>query len=228
MSKKKKEIISKQLNEVFIILAITLFSIIFWDSFFIYPIKIFVVVLHEISHAIAAIVSGGTVKSISISSYLGGITKTNGGNSLVIASAGYLGSLVIGALLFISAYNIKIRKPFTTILSIIILLSTIGYMKGNIQIFLSLLISIFFFLLPRFFNEYIVANFLKFIGLISCLYVLTDIKNDLLTTSIRETDAQVIEFITGFPSLAIGFVWLVVSIVVVYFVVRYGIVKSST
>jgi len=227
MPKKKKNKTKQQLNELVIILAITIFSIIFWDSFFIYPIKVFVIVLHEISHAIAAIITGGTVRSISISSYLGGVTKTNGGNSLVIASAGYLGSLIFGALLFISAYNNKLRKPIATILSVIILLSTIGYIKENIQVFFGLLISVFFFLLPRFFNEFITTFFLKFIGLISCFYVLTDIKNDLITTSIRETDAQVIEFLTGFPSLAIGFIWLVISIIIVYFVVKYGIVKSS-
>jgi hypothetical protein len=226
MPKKKKTNIKHQLNELLVIIGIVIFSIIFWDSYFIYPIKFFVIILHEISHAIATIVTGGVVKSILISFDLGGVTQTNGGNSIIIASAGYLGSLVIGAFLFVSAYDIKIRKITLTVLSVVLLLSVVGYMQGNIQVFFGLLISIFFFLLPRYLNEIIVSYFLKFIGLISSLYVLTDIKNDLLTTSIRETDAQVIEFLTGIPSLVIGFIMLVISLAVVYVVIRYSLVKS--
>ncbi len=221
MSKKKKSNIKRQTNELFIIFGIALFSIIFWDSFIIYPIKFFVVILHEISHAIATIITGGVVKSITVTLDLGGITKTNGGNYLIIASAGYLGSLIIGGFLFYSAYNLRTRKITSTILAIIILLCTVGYLKGNIQIFLGLIISFLFYLLPRYFNETVASYFLKFIGLVSCLYVLTDIKNDLITTSIRETDAQAIEFITGIPSLLIGFSWLFISLLVIYFLIKY-------
>ncbi len=223
MAKKNKQTVKKQINEFLIIAGIILFSILFWDSVFIYPIKFFVVILHETSHAIVTIITGGTVKSIYITSYLGGITKSNGGNSLLIASAGYIGSLIIGALLFISAYNIKVRTITTKVLSIILLLITVGYLKGSLSVFFGLMVSIFFFFLPEYFNKVFASFFLKFIGLISCLYVLTDIKNDLITTSIRETDAQIIEFITGIPSLAVGFLWLVISLLTVYFLIRYSL-----
>jgi len=37
-----------------------------WDTPFVYPIKIFVVFLHELGHALAALLTGGQVVSIQI------------------------------------------------------------------------------------------------------------------------------------------------------------------
>jgi hypothetical protein len=98
MSKKIKSEQNK--TDIYIPLGISIFSLILWDSSIIYPIKIFVVLLHEISHAIAAIVSGGSVESISLDLNLAGNTVTKGGNQILIALSGYLGSLIFGLLNF--------------------------------------------------------------------------------------------------------------------------------
>ena len=37
-----------------------------WDTRIIYPLKIFVVFLHEVSHGIAAVVGGGSIARIEI------------------------------------------------------------------------------------------------------------------------------------------------------------------
>ena len=54
-----------------------------------------------------------------------------------------------------------------------------------------------------------------FIGLTSCFYVVADIKQDLLTTTLRETDTQILEYLTGVPALAIGFFLFLLSILTV-------------
>ena len=224
---KTKSAYNKQF-EIFIILAFSIFSITLWDSLLIYPIKFFVVLLHEISHSIMTIITGGKVNEIFISFDLGGSTLTSGGHKLLIASAGYLGSLIFGAVLFIAGYNKKHTKLICTIVSIIILLHTIGYIQYGTQIVFALSISLFLFFLPRYFNTIIFSYILKFIGLTSSLYVLSDIMDDLITTSLRETDAQAIEFITGIPSLVIGIIWLSISIVIIYFLIRYSFKKGIT
>ena len=121
---------SKKKNiDILIILSISIFSLLLWDSQIIYPVKIFVVLLHEISHAIAAIVSGGSVEKIFLDVHLAGSTITKGGNQILIALSGYIGSLIIGSLIFISADSKNFNKWLTTILAIIIFLVAVNLVQ---------------------------------------------------------------------------------------------------
>jgi hypothetical protein len=47
-----------------------------WDTPLVYPIKIFVVFLHELGHALAALLTGGQVVSIQIFPDESGLTTT--------------------------------------------------------------------------------------------------------------------------------------------------------
>lgn len=74
-----------------------------WHTPVVLPLKILVVFLHELSHAIVVIVTGGSVDSFSISPRQGGLVMARGGNRFLSLSAGYLGSLAFGmGLLFIA------------------------------------------------------------------------------------------------------------------------------
>lgn len=216
---KKKNSVNKNI-EIFLLLSITFLSFIFWETPLVYPIKIFVILLHEINHAAAAIITGGSVKTINLNLNFSGQTITKGGNLIIIAMSGYIGSLLVGSLLFISADNPKFRNLFTIILSAIILLTATNLIQGGIQVFISLVIALFFYFVPRFVNNDITNILFKFIGLTSCFYVISDIKQDLLTTTLRETDTQILEYITGIPAIVIGFSWFIFSIVIVGFLIK--------
>ena len=43
-----------------------LIALVFWDFVFMYPIKVFVVLLHELGHGLAAVVSGGLEEEIQV------------------------------------------------------------------------------------------------------------------------------------------------------------------
>ena len=63
-----------------------------WDTPLVYPLKIFVVLLHEVSHAVVAVVTGGTIERIILDPREGGACYCPGGNTFLTLSAGYLGS----------------------------------------------------------------------------------------------------------------------------------------
>jgi hypothetical protein len=207
-------------QEIILIMILSVTILFFWETGIVFPIKLFVVILHEISHAAAAILTGGTVKSIDFSMNLAGITKSAGGNMIITASAGYLGSLLAGVLLYLSSKNKKLRIWFTTILSVVLFLASVNLISGGLQTFLTILIAVLFYLLPRYIPESINRVFLRFLGIISCLYIISDIKQDLLTTTLRETDTQILEYMTGIPALLIGLVWFLVSVLVLFYLLR--------
>jgi hypothetical protein len=212
--------------ELGIALFISLITILLWNSVVIYPIKIFVVLLHEMSHGLAAILSGGKIIRIIVTRELGGETITSGGLKFVIAASGYLGSLFFGAMMFYSAYNKKFSMWFNTILSIMILLFTVNYIEGSFTIIFALIFALFLFLSPRLLNNMVHSYAMKILGLICSLYVLVDIKEDLLTLRIVPSDAQILADISGIPAFIWGSAWLIVTIVIVYYMYAFSYKKG--
>ena len=71
----------------------------FWDTALIKPFRFFVVLVHEVNHAAAALITGGEVLEIRTHWNESGHTLTKGGFFPLISAAGYVGSALWGALL---------------------------------------------------------------------------------------------------------------------------------
>ncbi|NLI01687.1 MAG: M50 family metallopeptidase [Chthonomonadales bacterium] len=92
------------------LLATSAASVVFWyipGAFIVaYPIRLFVTLVHEAGHAMAAVLTGGSVASISIAPTGSGLTETLGGIPLLIYPAGYVGAAAAGAgLLLLSRWR---------------------------------------------------------------------------------------------------------------------------
>ncbi|WKZ68308.1 MAG: M50 family metallopeptidase [Melioribacteraceae bacterium] len=215
MTKKNQKIL--HLSIIFGILLISFFA---WNTFVLFPIKIFVVLLHEMSHGIVAVFTGGKIISIEVTEYLGGITTTEGGNIILIASSGYLGSIAIGTLLFYSSFDKKLSIWFTTGLAILLLIFTANFLIGTVSQITAMLAAIILIISPRYFNAIANQILLQAIGLVSVFYVLIDMKEDLLSGSTYKTDSNLLESLTTIPSTFIALFWMSISIIVIYFLVR--------
>jgi len=66
-------------------------------SLALYPLRLFVTFIHEGSHALAAIITGGVADRIVVLPDASGYTLTGGGWGILIAMAGYLGAAAYGA-----------------------------------------------------------------------------------------------------------------------------------
>src|SRR4030095_17230074 len=69
-----------------------------------YPFRIFVTFIHEGGHALAALLTGNSVTSLSVATNASGETYTTQGgiiSQVLISSAGYVGSMAFGALLLV-------------------------------------------------------------------------------------------------------------------------------
>ncbi len=72
-----------------------------YSNYLLYPLRLFVTFVHEGGHALAALVSGGSVASIRVLSNGEGVTQTwiDPHWSWLVYSGGYLGTAVFGAIL---------------------------------------------------------------------------------------------------------------------------------
>ena len=230
MAKNKKIKLTKRqklLLEYGITIGFLLIAFFMWNTFLIYPIKLFVVITHEMSHGLAAVLTGGKVESIVITSSLGGETHSREGIKFIIASAGYLGSLLFGVLLFIAGYKEKFRKFFSVLLAIIFILFAANYFEGNIGKIAALFFAAIFIIMPIYLPQTVNRYFYKLIGLISMLYVVIDIKEDLLTNVYRPSDAQYIAAITSTSATFWSILWFLISVVTIIFSVRWGLKQKG-
>jgi hypothetical protein len=84
-----------------------------WGAFVLYPFKLFTTWVHECSHALMTVLTGGVVRGIAIEPDTSGVTQSLMPAGVLargcVASAGYLGASVIGCLL-VAATRVERRS----------------------------------------------------------------------------------------------------------------------
>jgi hypothetical protein len=194
--------------------VVAILSFFFWDSLVVYPLKILVVLFHELSHGLAAILSGGAIDHIEISSEQGGLCVTRGGSAFLILNAGYLGSLAWGAGLLVASGRSRHDRLILGILGAILLLVTIIYIRSMFGVLYGLVTSIVFIVVAAKLPNWISDILLKIIGTVSCLYAVWDIGSDVLFRHIPGSDAYRLAEMTYIPSIVWGALWVVLAVIV--------------
>lgn len=209
-------------KQIFILFSIILLIIVLWNTWVVFPLKILVVFFHELSHALAAWLTGGKVIEIQLNASQGGHCITRGGMRFVVLTAGYLGSLIMGGTILSVAARGKQDKVVIGILGLIILGVTMFLVRPIIHFgfLFGLLSGLLLFAcgvwLPQHVNEFI----LKVIGLTSCLYVLLDIKSDVLDRPNLRSDAYMLGELTHIPTVVWGVFWLSAAFILTIYFLR--------
>lgn len=105
-----------------------------------YPIRLFSTFIHETGHILAALLTFGSVKSMTVHLDTSGLTYTAGGLRFAISSAGYVGTALFGALMLLGAHSERTARWALGLTGALILAVT-GLFAGegsNIPVFLGL------------------------------------------------------------------------------------------
>lgn len=183
-----------------------------WNTLFVYPLKIFVVFMHEVSHGLAAIATGGRILEIQINPQQGGHALTQGGSRFWTLTAGYLGSLLWGGVILLLAARTRFDKAISILIGFGMVAISIGFGESTFTYLFGIgfgvaLIAIGFYL-PEAVNDWI----LRIIGVTSCLYAILDIKSDVLDRSNLRSDARMLSEVTGIATEIWGAVWILIAI----------------
>lgn len=202
-------------------------AIFFWNAPVLLPIKTFVVFLHELSHGLAALLTGGRVERLMLVGEEGGLAYTRGGNQILIASAGYVGSALWGALLMRLAWQRdNVRRYAIHGIAAIFMLTVLLYVRdlytlGMVALFVGVL-----FLLGRFGDGRVHMAVLWMLGSFSALYAVVDIGTDILVQgpfagigwlgggTAFTNDAIILASITWIPAFIWGLIWCIMSIAI--------------
>jgi hypothetical protein len=197
-------------------LLIVVVIFLLWNTPLMIPLKILIVFFHELSHGLAAVVTGGSIESISISPQQGGLTTTRGGWLFLITSAGYLGSLMIGVLLYLSALKTKADKLIMGALGATMLLVAALYMRELFALGFTIAAGAAMLASAKYLPENINDAALRVLGLVSMGYVPFDILSDTIIRSNLRSDAYNLSTQTGLPTVLWGGIWLLASLAVIF------------
>ncbi len=186
-----------------------------WNTPVVYPLKLFVVLLHEISHGLVAVLTGGEIRAIVVTADEGGLCRCPGGSPFLTLSAGYLGSLGWGALILAGAVRGGrwARATAGTIGAIVLLLSLL-YVRNAFGLLFGLAVGGALLAGAWRLPLRAVLALLLALGLTSCLYAILDIKSDVLDRPHLASDAALLAEVTGVPTLAWGLLWIAIALFV--------------
>ncbi len=98
-----------------------------FGEFIIYPFRLFGTFVHETSHALATVLSGGSVEGMHVNWDTSGQTLSRGGARFFVSSAGYLGSMILGVGLLVAGSRRKWAKGSMIALGAATLLATVAF-----------------------------------------------------------------------------------------------------
>ena len=184
-----------------------------WPTLAVYPLKIFVVFLHELSHAFAGMLTGGHVERITLNAEQGGATYTRGGNAFLTLSAGYLGSLMWGLLLLLAAQSRPTRARFVmSALACVLLFATVMLVRSVFGFVFGLVFGLVLLTASRRLPPQGVRVMLTVLGLTSALYAVLDIRDDILSRPAAPSDANMLAQMTGIPTVVWGVLWIAIAL----------------
>jgi hypothetical protein len=201
-------------------LALAAVFVVFFDSPVVYPFRLFVVFLHEMGHAFAAVLTGGEVLRIGISRDEGGVCVTRGGIPFVVLNAGYLGSLLFGALFLLLGARRRNAAPLVGAIGVFTVVAALLYVRTWFGFAYTLAAGLILLLVAARLRPAASEWLLAAIGSMSMLYALADIASDVILRHSGQSDAAALARLTGIPALAWGLAWIVVSLGVLAGVVR--------
>jgi hypothetical protein len=198
-------------------------AVVFWNTFALTPVKSLVVLFHELSHGLAAVATGGRITKIELSAHFGGICYFTGGWSLLTLPAGYLGSMLWGALLLLVGRSPEASRPAAGVLGFFLLGMTLLYVRTPLGILVGLSWGLALIVLARRTSGALTALVLEFVGISSMLYAILDIKEDLIDRTVAISDAARFAQIYGGPPVLWGVIWIGIALVATFFTLRVAV-----
>lgn len=208
-------------REVLIVLGLAFATMVMWRvpvvGWLLYPFQIYGTFVHEISHGLAAILTGGMFQRFVVNPDLSGTALSSGGIGWIVVSAGYLGSAIFGGVLtLLSASAVPARRVLVWlglglgVLSLLFVRNLFGLVAG-------IALAAMLFIAGRRLRETWADALVLLLAvqmMLSALDSVFDLVQISATSGATRTDAQIMAQATGIPAIVWAVLWNVLSLVI--------------
>lgn len=245
--------------QVKLLIIATIISVLIWLAslyfpifgYIVYPLQLFATFVHEGSHVLATVMTGGSVQSLTVSPDTSGVvwSLTQEGNwvqGLLISSAGYLGTTAFGvALLIWFRYGYSARKAlyfssgFVGLMTVIFGLlapiwnvwsAKVGIASVAFTVVSGAALSAGLFAMARY-AQVKWSNFALAFLAVQCLLNAIFSLGDLFiisASSDAHSDAMNMAQASGIPAIAWVLIWIVISVIMIAVGLRLYAVSGAS
>ena len=216
----------REQDAVRFLLVASVLTVVLWfvpfASFAVYPFRLFVTFIHEGGHALATLLTLGSVDKVIIHPDGSGETYSRGGLQLLIASAGYLASSLYGASLLVLCRRGHNARAALAVTAAAILAVTVFFAANAFSWLAGILLTIGLVLFASTANVRVAHFFLSFLAIQCCLNAIFDLRTVMLISAFTNSpsDANNLERLTHIPAFLWASTWIAVSVVVLWLALR--------
>jgi len=171
---------------------------------------------HEISHGLAALVTGGMIQNIILSFDGSGVCTTRGGSRFLISFSGYAGSALWGLLIYSVADTLSPKYARFMVGTMVVMLGVALLLWArDISTIIILLILLLMYALPLVKSLWFSVTF--FIQLVGVFVMLDAIRSPLYLLDGRDLgDGSSLAQLTGLPEFFWVALWFVIAVGCLY------------
>jgi hypothetical protein len=187
-----------------------------------YPLALLNTHIHELCHALLGVGTGGRIDHILVNADTSGVTPITGGNLFLAASAGYVGSAIVGGIMIAGSRTPKGAQKMLWAACGFLALSMILYVRGDgVGIASGIIWAGLFGLMAHKLKDDWKTLAGQFFGLQLCLTSVTAFAALFVINSRGgHSDAMILEDMTGVPGVVWASGWLLASLAAIYFALR--------
>jgi membrane-associated protease RseP (regulator of RpoE activity) len=233
-----------------VLLTAAIISVVLWfipyAELLTYPFRLFVTFIHEGGHALAAVLTGNSVESLSIATNASGETYTSQGGTIsqmFVATSGYLGAMTYGALLLVLirrsiAARIVLAGSAAVVLGLTLYFGLLKPIYSGIALsgvpftlLSGIVLSAGLVLLAKFASSRVATFFVSFLAVQCILNALLDLKTVFFLSSpfapAVPTDAVNMASATGIPALFWATTWIAIAVGILILTMRLFVVSRN-
>ena len=222
-------------REVLTVLALGIISMLLWRlpgfEWLLYPFRLFNTFVHELSHGLAAVATGGSFRRFMVHADLTGTAWSAGGIRWIVSSAGYIGSALFGGLLTIlSARGVSARAVLFG-LGLALGGMCILWVTNAFGVIAGLLLAGALCLAGRQLPKLWADTLLLLLAVQMMLNGLESVLDLVIISRVAPsltTDAQIMAQYTGVPALVWAMLWSVIAVVILVLSLRVAYRRPPT
>jgi hypothetical protein len=207
------------LGKLVLLLGFVGLGLVFWDSSLLTPIKLLVVMGHESGHALATLLVGGQVQRVVLSADQSGacLSALPPGTwpTILVYSAGYLGSAIAGAVLLLLGFRFRLARGVLTAYAVWLAVMAVLFAGSLFTVAFCLGMGAVLAACARWLPLLGVRLLVLFLAAFTGLYALFDLRDDLWNATVRaQSDAALLAARTSIPAFFWAGLWSLASIAV--------------
>jgi hypothetical protein len=198
----------------------------------VYPFELFVTLVHELSHGLAAVLTGGRFVKFTIGSDASGLATTAGGWRWLIIPAGYLGAALFGGLVLVltnRSSRTRERRWLAVGLGLFFALTTLLFARNLTAIAIGGLAAMALLVLGRY-GPWLVLTFglnlLAMQGILNALDSLIGLMRLNAGPFRLPNDAQAMADLTRVPAIVWATLWSAMAVAVLVWSVSLSLQRN--